>query len=190
MEKQFREYGLPEALRTDNGEPFASVGIGGLSQLAVWLIKLGIRPERIEVGCPQQNGRHERFHLTLKQAVISPPRDSLVQQQKAFDQFKIEYNQERPHEALNQKPPASLYRPSLKPYPAKLAEVEYGRDCLVRQVKHNGWMRWKGGFIYVSKTLNKEPIGLQQIDNQLYAVYYSFYPLGILDETVGRIIPK
>jgi len=188
LEKAFCNYGLPEAIRTDNGTPFASVALGGLSSLAVWLIKLGIRPERIEQGRPEQNGRHERFHRTLKEAAISPPRDTLAQQQRAFDRFRTEYNTERPHEALGQKTPASVYHPSLRSYPIKIAPIEYGADRLVRQVHNQGCIKWKGRYLFVSEALIGEPVGLKPIDNHLWEVYFSFKPLGILDETTGRII--
>ena len=188
LEKAFCNYGLPEAIRTDNGTPFASVALGGLSSLAVWLIELGIRPERIEQGRPEQNGRHERFHRTLKEAAISPPRDTLAQQQRAFDRFRTEYNTERPHEALGQKTPASVYHPSLRSYPIKIAPIEYGADRLVRQVHNQGCIKWKGRYLFVSEALIGEPVGLKPIDNHLWEVYFSFKPLGILDETTGRII--
>ena len=119
FERAFRSYGLPQAIRTDNGSPFASTGLGGLSRLSVWLIQLGIKPERILSGCPEQNGRHERMHKTLKKAVASPPKRNMVEQQKAFDYFQAEFNDERPHEALDQKTPASVYQPSTRPFPRK-----------------------------------------------------------------------
>ena len=144
FERVFREKGLPKAIRTDNGTPFASVALGGLSRLSVWFIKLGVRPERIETGRPEQNGRHERMHRTLKESAISPPRNNLVEQQRAFDRFTCEFNCERPHQALGQKTPASIYIPSTKPYPAKIPLVEYDTDVIVRQVHNNGGLNGKG----------------------------------------------
>lgn len=188
LERVFQEYGLPLAIRTDNGAPFASVAIGGLSSLAVWLIKLGIHPERIEPGQPQQNGRHERFHRTLKESTINPPRYTLVEQQRVFDRFQPVYNQERPHESLGQVPPAVIYQPSQRVYPAQLTEVEYARDFIVRQVRQQGRIKWNGGLIYVSKTLIGEPIGLKPIEDYVWEVYYSFYRLGVLDARINRII--
>ena len=141
FEKVFKEYGLPEAISTDNGAPFASVGLGGLSRLAVWFIKLGIKPERIEPGHPEQNGRHERMHRTLKEATASPPQGSIGEQQEVFDRFVEEHNCERPHEALGQKTPASFHQPSLRAYPAKAPEVEYRGNAVVRRVRHNGEIR-------------------------------------------------
>ncbi len=187
-ERAFREYGLPGAIRTDNGAPFASVALGGLSGLAVWLIKLGIVPERIEPGKPEQNGRHERFHRTLKESTLNPPRYSMAEQQRVFDRFVSEYNSERPHEAHGQKTPASVYHRSQRDYPARLPQIIYPDGFIVRQVRIGGPIKWKGNLLYVSKSLTGEPVGLKQVDNQLWEVYYSFIPLGILDEEMGRII--
>jgi transposase InsO family protein len=189
FEHVFREYGLPRAVRTDNGAPFASVALGGLSSLAVWLVKLGITPERIEPGKPEQNGRHERFHRTLKEATINPPRYSLAEQQRAFDRFRPEYNTERPHEAHGQKPPASVYQRSSREYPDKLPIIIYPDHYIVRQVRIGGPLKWKGDLVYVSKALVGEPLGLKQIDDQLWEVYFSFLLLGILDERLRKIIP-
>jgi transposase InsO family protein len=189
FERAFREYGLPRAVRTDNGAPFASVAIGGLSSLAVWFVKLGIYPERIEPGKPEQNGRHERMHRTLKETAINPPRRTLQEQQRAFDRFKKEYNTERPHEAHGQKTPASVYRQSARQYPEKLPDILYPESYIVRQVRIGGPIRWKGNLIYVSKSLTGEPVGIKQVDDTLWEVYYSFLPIGILDEGLNRIIP-
>lgn len=188
LELAFRDYGLPSAIRTDNGVPFASVALGGLSSLAVWLIKLGIRPERIEKSHPEQNGRHERMHRTLKAEAISPPRKSFNEQQRAFNRFRAEYNYERPHEALGQKTPGSIYRKSSRAYPEKLSEIEYEVNFTVRQVKLNGDIKWKGKELYISGALAGEPVGLKQIDNEAWKIYFSFYPLGILDERKEKII--
>jgi transposase InsO family protein len=184
----FREYGLPGAIRTDNGPPFASVGLGGLSRLSVWFIKLGIRPERIEPGHPEQNGRHERMHRSLKEATANPPRIDMRAQQRAFDEFDYEFNFQRPHEALGQRTPASVYQPSPKPYPVKIPEVEYDSDIIVRQVRHNGEIQWKGKFIYLSEALVGEPVGLRQKEEHLWEIKFSFHLLGILNESIGKII--
>lgn len=189
LEIAFREYGLPAAIRTDNGIPFASVALGGLSSLSVWLIKLGIRPERIEKGHPEQNGRHERMHRTLKSEAISPPRKTFGEQQRAFDRFREGYNHDRPHEALGQKTPGSIYLKSLRPYPEIIPEVEYGQAFTVRRVKHNGDIKWKGKERYVSGSLAGESVGLKQIDNEVWQIYFSFHPLGILNERREKIIP-
>lgn len=185
----FKEYGLPEAIRTDNGAPFASVGLGGLTKLSVWFIKLGIRTERIEPGHPEQNGRHERMHRSLKEATANPPQGNILDQQRAFDEFVPEYNFQRPHEALGQKTPASFYRPSLRPYPVKVPKVEYTHDVIVRKVRRNGEIKWKGKLIYVSEALAGEPVALKQKEEHLWEIRFSFYPLGVLNELTGRIMP-
>jgi transposase InsO family protein len=182
FERAFREYGLPGAIRTDNGVPFASVGLGGLSSLAVWFVKLGIYPERIEKGHPEQNGRHERMHRTLKAEAVSPPRKNMKEQQRVFDRFRATYNLERPHEALGQKTPASIYQSSKREYPAKLPESVYAQNIKVRQVKHSGCFKWQNHELYLSGALAGELIGLKEIDNDQWAIFFNFYPLGILDE--------
>jgi len=189
LERVFRENGLPKAIRTDNGAPFASVALGGLSRLSVWFIKLGIRPERIATGKPQQNGRHERMHRTLKESAISPPRNNLAEQQRAFERFVREYNCERPHQALGQRTPASIYTPSVKPYPTKIPLVEYDTDVIVRQVHTKGEIKWKGALIYVSEALVGEPLALKQLGNGLWDIRFSFHPLGVLDERTHKIVP-
>jgi transposase InsO family protein len=187
LEWAFREYGLPRAIRTDNGSPFASVALGGLSQLSVWLIKIGIRPERIESGHPEQNGRHERMHRTLKEETIKPPQKDLPGQQQTFNHFTQEYNYRRPHESLGQKTPASVYEPSPIAYPDKLPDVEYDNSITVRQVRHNGDIKWKGKMIYVSQALAGEPVGLLQVSDEFWQVKFSFHPLGLLEERTGKI---
>lgn len=183
----FRNNGLPDAIRTDNGAPFASRGLGGLSQLSVWFIKLGIRPERIKAGCPQQNGRHERMHRTLKEATATPPKMDMQKQQKAFNRFINEYNQERPHEALGQRPPASVYRPSPKAYPAMLPEVAYPSKTTVRYVHTNGCIKWNGELVFLSETLIGEYVSLEQLGEYLWQVRFSFHTLGILNETKRKV---
>ena len=183
----FRQYGLPQAIRTDNGAPFASLAIGGLSELSKWWIQLGIRPERIMPGKPSQNGRHERMHRTLKHEV--PPQPTQRHQQQYFDRFQEQYNWERPHEALERKTPATLYCVSPRPYPAKLPPIEYGSAMIVKRVRHNGEIRWKGRLIYVSHVLAQQPIGLKRIDEQNWEVRYSFHLLGFLDQRLKTIVP-
>jgi transposase InsO family protein len=189
FERTFREYGLPGAIRTDNGTPFASVAVGGLSRLSVWWIKLGIIPERIDLGEPQQNGRHERMHRTLKEAAVSPPRDNLNQQQRVFDRFQNEFNNERPHEALGQRTPAAVHRYSKKEYPAKLPKIEYDNRTLVRHIHTSGCMKWKGDIIYVSENLCGENIGMRKISDHEWEMRFSFFPLGIFDENNRKIRP-
>jgi putative transposase len=189
LEQTFREYGLPRAIKSDNGTPFASIGLGGLSRLSAWLIRLRVKPERIQPGHPEQNGRHERMHRTLKEAACKPPGSCLADQQQAFDRFRPDYNGERPNEAVGMKTPASLYQPSRRIFPGKLPPVEYESWFTVRQVRSNGCIKWKGGFVYVSQALAGEPIGLRQIDERKWEIRFSFYPLGILDEEVGKVLP-
>ena len=162
FEATFREYGLPWATRTDNGTPFASHGIGGLSRLSVWWVKLGIVPERIQPSHPEQNGRHERMHLTLKQATASPPAKDLRRQQVAFDRFREEFNEQRPHEALSQKCPASVYVPSPREYRAP-GEVEYPGSFEVRRVKGNGVFNWRGQLVFLGEALSRERVGLAEV---------------------------
>lgn len=178
----FREYGLPERIRTDNGAPFASVGIAGLSELSVWWIKLGIWPERIQPGKPSQNGRHERMHRTLKQETAQPPRGDLREQQKAFDLFRHEYNYERPHQALQGRTPAECYQPSLRPYNSRIREVIYPNHFEVRYVGGGGQMRWYGSQIFVGRALIGEPLGLEPIGDGQWKVWFCFYELGVFDE--------
>lgn len=187
MEAAFREFGLPEAMRTDNGEPFASVGLGGLSSLAVWWIKLGIRPERIPPGKPQYNGRHERMHRSLKQATASPPAANLRAQQNAFDRFRQEYNWERPHAGLQMKTPAELYRPSDRGYPSRLAEPQYADDWEVRRVRECGTMRWWSAPIFVGRVLAGETVGLEPVDDGRWRLWFFHYALGVFDERKGKV---
>jgi transposase InsO family protein len=182
FETAFLRYGLPLAIRTDNGHPFASNGVAGLSRLSVWFIKLGIVPERIAPGCPEQNGRHERMHRTLKDATANPPKSHLEEQQKAFDAFIEEYNNERPHEALNQIFPASVYRSSPRPYPTKLPKIEYDSRAVLRHVTNRGCIKWKGIYVFLSESLIGEYVELKQIEDRLWKVFFCTYPLGILDE--------
>ncbi len=134
FEAAFRQYGMPLAIRSDNGAPFASRAIAGLSRLAVWWMKLGIVPERIAAGHPEQNGRHERMHRTLAEETVSPPEGNARAQQRAFDRFRQVFNQERPHQALNMRTPSAVYEPSSREYPARVREPEYGSAMKVRRV--------------------------------------------------------
>jgi len=188
-ERAFRQYGLPAVMRSDNGAPFASNGIGGLSELSIWWIKLGIVPELIEPGRPQQNGRHERMHRTLKAEATHPPAAQLRAQQRAFDRFVQEFNSERPHEALQQRTPQSIYRASERPYPSRLPPIEYPEGYLVRQVRHAGEIKFRGNLVFVGTALYREPIGLVQVDDDLWKLYYSMVPMGLLDSRKMQIHP-
>jgi putative transposase len=192
FERAFQEYGLPEVIRSDNGSPFASTGTAGLTQLSAWWIKLGIRHERIDPGSPQQNGGHERFHRTLLEA-MDPPCANQAEQEARFLAFKQDYNHERPHEALGQQPPASLYRPSPRAMPDPLPEPCYAAEVASRKVRHNGDIRWKGDMIYVSAALAKEEVGIEETDDGQWRVRYFNAPLGIIDQThrkLRRMMPE
>jgi putative transposase len=189
FEAGFREYGMPEAIRTDNGAPFASSAIAGLSRLAVWWMKLGIVPERIEAGHPEQNGRHERMHRTLKQEVAQPPAANWREQQRGMEKFRQEYNQVRPHEALEMQTPAEVYEPSPRSFPARVPEPEYPDDMLVRQVKHQGQFRWKKQDVFLSEVLWGEPVGLLAEDDRWYTVYFARFPIARFDSRQLRVLP-
>ena len=187
LERAFREYGLPRVIRTDNGPPFAGTGLGSLSPLAVWWVKLGIVPERIEPGRPEQNGRLERLHRTLKAETASPPMANRKRQRRAFDRFRQSYNFERPHEALGQRPPALLYSPSFRPYPYRVRHPEYGTGVTVRRARGNGAIKWKGNLIYISEALKGEPIGLVQQDEHVWTIQFGSLLIGALDNTARRV---
>lgn len=182
----FQEYGLPTAIRTDNGPPFASVGVGGLTPLAVWWVKLGIRPERIQPGHPEQNGRHERLHGTLKQECLHPPAATRDAQQKRFDAFRHTYNHQRPHQALGQRPPTTVYTPSLRPYPTRLEDPVYPESAQVRRVRSNGQIKWRGGLVFISEALVGELVGLQETATG-WMVEFGPIPLGLLDSLGERL---
>lgn len=182
----FREYGLPKRIRTDNGTPFASSAIGRLSRLSVWWIRLGIVPELIEPGKPQQNGQHERMHRTLKDQTTRPPAATRRSQQVLFDDFRQEFNHDRPHESLDQEPPASLYRPSPRPMPSKLPPLEYPAHFEKRYVSENGAFRWKSHPIPLSETCEHAYVGLEEVDNGVWNIYLGPVRLGrLLEESMS-----
>lgn len=182
-ERAFREHGLPKAMRTDNGTPFASHGAGGLTRLAVWLVKLGIELERIDPGSPQQNGRHERMHRTLKAETARPPKRSLRAQQGAFNRFRLEFNHERPHEALGQIPPARVYESSSRRFPKTIQSPEYPGHFEVRKVYSVGQIRWKSkNLVFVSGALAGEYVGLEECDEGLWTVSFGTLKLGTIDD--------
>ncbi len=181
FEAAFREFGLPLAMRTDNGPPFASRAIAGLSPLALYLMKLDIVPERIAPGHPEQNGRHERMHRTLKAETAKPPAAHKRAQQKAFDRFQRIYNEQRPHQALKMKTPAYCYTPSERAYPSRLPQPQYDSDMQVRKVGPCGTFGWKGKKIFISETLTNEPIGLELIDEDLWIVQFAAFPIALFD---------
>ena len=189
LEASFREYGLPQRIRSDNGAPFASRAIAGISQIAVYLMKLGIVPERIRAGHPEQNGRHERMHRTLEEETARPPAANRRLQQKAFDRFRKEYNQERPHEALGQKTPASCYRPSTRRYPARMREPEYGSNMQVRRINLRGGFSRKQESVFLSEALIGESVGLEPLDERYFTVYFAQFPLGRFDSQQMKVEP-
>ena len=180
-EAAFREYGLPLAMRTDNGPPFASKAVAGLSVLSLYWMKLGITPERIAPGHPEQNGRHERIHRTLKAETGRPPAADRRAQQRSFDRFKLCYNEERPHEALGMKTPARCYVPSPRAYPSRLPEPQYDGDFQVRRVRACGGFSWKGRKIFISEVLRNEPIGFELIEDDFWLVYFATFPIALFD---------
>ncbi len=181
LERVFREYGLPRAIRSDNGAPFASVGVTGLSRLSVWWLKLGIMPERIEPGRPEQNGRHERMHKTLKAECATPPAANRGAQQSRFDEFRAEFNHQRPHEALGQTTPATHYTPSPRSYPARLEDPEYPADYQPRRVRHTGEIKWQGKLVFLSEPLASEVVGLVETDDGDAEVYFGPMMVGLID---------
>jgi transposase InsO family protein len=187
FEWAFREFGLPDVIRTDNGAPFASTGLARLSKLSVWFIRHGIHVETITPGRPDQNGRHERMHRTLKAAVLGTPAENLVRQQFAFEDFIQDFNHVRPHTALNMKPPASVYKPSLRTYPGYLPTVEYGADVDVRKVRSNGEFKWKGQLIFLGEALIGEDIALKEVADDVWELYLCTFCLGRLERGAKRV---
>lgn len=181
LDSAFREYGLPLFLRNDNGPPFGSCGAGRLTSLSIKLIKAGVIPEWIDPGKPQQNGRHERMHLTLKTEATIPPENTLELQGMKFKEFKNYFNFIRPHEALNQKTPGSIYMPSTRIWNGRFRSPEYPSGYDVRYVRNCGRIRWKGGLPYIGQVLYGEPIGLQEQDKGIWKVYYGPIILGYMN---------
>lgn len=183
MQALFEEFGLPRMILSDSGSPFAAArSPRRLSRLSVWWIKLGIQPICIQPGHPEQNGCHERLHRTLKAATVRPPASNLPNQQASFDRFRQEYNDERPHESLEMRYPAELYRPSPRPYPAQLGEVEYPGHFEVRRVSSKGEYYWRNRRIFLSEIFGGDWIGMEEIDDGLWSVYFANVLLGRYDE--------
>jgi len=189
LEAALREFGLPERLRSDNGPPFAACGAGGLSQLAVRLVKAGVVPERIAPGRPQENGRHERLHLTLLQEAASPPAANLRQQLARLRAFQRLYNEERPHAALGNATPAEHYAASPRRWDGVLREPDYGDDEEVRRVRSNGQIKWRGNLVYVNAALAGEPVGLTETADGGWQVRYGPLALGVIDAKGERLVP-
>jgi transposase InsO family protein len=189
FERLFEEHGLPDRFRSDNGPPFASPGVTGLTPLAARFIKLGITLERIAPGKPQQNGRHERFHLTMLPMARDPAADRMAQGQ-AFEAFRRSYNEERPHEALAMDTPAQHYRPSRRAMPRTLPEPDYPDEAAVRRVRHNGEIKWNGGFVYVSQTLAGEAVAATETEDGEWVLCFHAHPLGIIDTRRMKLVRR
>lgn len=177
----FQEYGLPDRIRSDNGPPFGTHAVGGLSRLAVWWLKLGIRVERSRPGKPQDNGRHERMHRTLKEETMRPVQAGMSSQQERFDAFRREYNEERPHEALSGLSPGDLYRASWRPLTSETPGLDYPAHYERRQVRTDGAIKWRGKYIFLSEILAREPVGFDEIEDDVWAVYFTSLRLGTLN---------
>ena len=183
----FARHGLPETIRSDNGPPFAGTGAGGLSRLSVGWVKAGIAVERIDPGRPQQNGRHERMHRTLKAETTRPPAASPACQQARFDRFREDFNVNRPHEALGQRPPAAFYAPSPRPCPDRLEEPWYDAFHAVRRVRRDGSIKWGGELVFVSEPLAGEPVGIAETDSGHWIVRFADIDLGIIDRRTKKL---
>ena len=184
----FKERGLPKAIKSDNGVPFATIGLARLSLLSVWWIKLGIRPVLIEPASPSQNGRHERMHRTLKRESTIPAQGNLSAQQRRFNTWSDEYNFDRPHEALDGDYPGEVYRPSTKAYPSKITPHEYPEHYEVRRVTHCRCLKWHNRIVPVCSALRYEDVGLEEVEDGLWAVYFAWKRIGFLDERKNKIL--
>ena len=181
FERVFGEYGLPEVIRTDNGTPFASRGLGGLSRLSYWWIRLGIHPE--------QNGRHERIHKTLKDHTARPPAKTLNQQQKRFDEFYAEYNEDRPHEGLEMRTPSECYRGSIRAFPCRLPQLSYPGHMQIRRVYPHGDIIYFGKRLFLTESLGGEYVGIEEIEEDTSFLWYCDYLLGRIDHRTWQIRP-
>jgi transposase InsO family protein len=188
LERVFDSVGLPQAIRSDNGAPFGSSGAGGLSRLSVWWLKLGIEPRYIPPASPQDNGRHERMHRTLKAHTARTPAQDAGQQQTRFDVFRAHFNEERPHEALGQTPPALHWQPSSRRLPERLDEPWYDADHQVRMVRSDGTIKWHGEHLFVSETLAGEPVGLAEHDTGGHIVRFCRRDLGMIASCHRRFL--
>jgi len=191
FEHLFIDYGLPAVMRTDNGVPFAQPNaVGRIGKLAFWWVQLGIRPEYIAPGRPSENGAHERFHRTLKAAATKPSSKSLKAQQKRFDEFRNEYNTQRPHLSLpHHRPPAQFYQPSPRPYPRKLPPMIYPDGSTVRLVDSAGTIKWRNRPFFLSTNLKGRYVALVQCEADLIAISYGPLELGAIDPHTNRFVP-
>lgn len=187
-EALFREYGLPEAIHSDGGSPFAGTGLGRYSRVSLNWLKLGIRLERSRRGCPQDNASHERMHRTLKEATARPPAANRPAQQRRFNRFRHEFNHARPHEALGDRTPAECFRPSNRPFPARPPEILYPGHFELRRVKHSGEFKWRSQTLFLGSVFAGELIGLEEVEDGVWSVYFAHHLLARLDERVQRLI--
>jgi putative transposase len=185
FEQAFSTFGLPQVIRSDNGGPFASSGLTGLTALSVWWLKLGIDIERIKPGRPQQNGRHERFHLTLLEA-MQPPADNRQAQAERFAAFRHDYNEERPHQALGQAVPAKFYAPSPRPMPKRLPDPDYPSDVELRQVRSTGEIKWRGDRLHICSALAGETLAIEEQPDGDWCVRFYAKPIAIIDRLSNR----
>ena len=189
LEITFMAFGLPRRMLSDNGPPFGSTGLGGLSRLGVWLLRLGIQPIFIEPGRPDQNGRHERFHETLKAETANPPCATIPAQQGSFTRFQRVYNEERPHEALGMRVPAELWDFSPREMPTALPEHIYPGEFETRRVRRDGSMKWTGGYVFVGEAMAGEMVAATAVDDDLWHVFLGPMCLGVLHDRSRTIVP-
>lgn len=187
FERAFQEYGLPLAIRTDNGVPFATQALHGMSYLNVWWMRLGIQHQRIHPGSPQENGAHERMHRTLKRQAVKPVQATCAKQQRQFDHFRHEYNSERPHEALGQATPGSRFAASPRPYARRLPPIAYPGHFLVKKVTTGGTIRFQRRLIYLANSLVDQPIGLEETEDGIWRIYFNTVLIGTMDERDGIV---
>lgn len=187
--RAFREYGLPRRIRSDNGPPFASPGIASLSRLSIRWLRLGIHPERIEPGKPQQNGMLERFHLTLQFEAMDPPARTRAEQARALEKFRRRFNEIRPHEALNDRAPAKVYVSSPRRFSGKLPEFEYPSHFMVRYVLRKGYVKWRDRLLYLGEPLAGEHVGFLQKDSRTWSVRLGPLEIAVINDETQDLLP-
>ena len=183
----FRAVGLPDAIRTDNGMPFASPGIHGLSRLNVWWMQLGIVHQRIRPASPQENGTHERMHRELKRETMRPAAGSRSAQQRRFNAFQHRYNEERPHEGIGDRTPNTLWTPSPRPYPDVAGKPEYPAALDVRRVSRGGTISWQGVLVFLSEVLQGEEVALEEVEDGIWNIIYYTTLLGRWEARTGLL---